>query len=324
MVTIPQNHKDIASIIAQKAPTAQPADFMRYGYTAKGVPIYLHKATGKRYVANDALPGRKTPPEEVGTAVSLYYGGSSLREIRRTFEHTYDSAPSTATLYEWVVDYTRLAQSELGKLRPQTGETWVADESVIKVGGKKYWNWNVMDSRTRFLLASHLSPTRETRDAEMVMREALKVAGKPPRWVVTDRLASYIDGIERAFGADSAHIQSGGIRARINNNLSERLQGTIRQREKVMRGLKSRETAQLFMDGWRLHYNYFKPHEALKGKTPSHAARIETPLSDWEDVARLDVRPFSYARTRRELEAEPVLRERRLRGRTFRVRRGGV
>ena len=98
------------------------------------------------------------------------------------------------------------------------------------------------------------------------------------------------------------------------------LQGTIRQREKVMRGLKSQETAQLFLDGWALHYNFFKPHEALKGKPPALAANIKTPLTDWEDIARLDVRPFS--RKRAEFERDKTLQDRPLRSRQFRVPRG--
>lgn len=293
---------------------------VKYG-TRKGVQLYWCKTCKKKFTANNAMPGRRLPPEQVGAAVSMFYGGLSLREIRRSFEHIFDFLPSTATIYEWVTDYSVLAQDRLSGLKPQVGDTWVADESVIKVGGKKYWNWNVMDADTRFLLAVRLSPTRGTRDAEVVMREALQIAGKPPKRIVTDKLSSYIDGIERVFGADSSHIR-GGIRAEVDNNLSERLQGTIRQREKVMRGLKSQETAQLFMDGWALYYNFFKPHEALKGKPPALAAKIQTPLTDWEDIARLDVRPFSHRRA--AFEKDKILRDRPLRSRQFRVPRGAL
>lgn len=52
----------------------------------------------------------------------------------------------------------------------------------------------------------------------------------------------------------------------------ERLHGTIRQREKVMRGLKVEDT--LIADGHRLYYNFIKPHESLDGKTPSEEAGI--------------------------------------------------
>lgn len=274
---------------------------IKNGHDRKGRQVYWCKPCRKRFIVTANMPGRRMPPEQVGAAISMFYDGLSIGEVSRNLAPVFNtSPPSKATVYEWVTDYTRLAQRELGAFRPKTGDTWVADEIVIKVGGRKFWNWNVMDADTRFLLAQRFSPTRGTHDAEIVMRQAAQRAGHPPESIVTDRLASYLDGIERAFGSDSRHIQSGGIRAVVNNNLSERLQGTIRQREKVMRGLKSQETAQLVMDGWAWHYNFFRPHGALKGKTPAQAAGIVTPLKDWEMVAGLDVRPFSQGRVRVE------------------------
>lgn len=81
------------------------------------------------------------------------------------------------------------------------------------------------------------------------------------------------------------HVVSKGIRAEINNNLSERLQGTIRDRDKTLRGLKSRETGQAYVDGLVTRYNYFRPHESLKGKRPAEAAGAGLPFTSWEDVA---------------------------------------
>ena len=69
------------------------------------------------------------------------------------------------------------------------------------------------------------------------------------------------------FGADAKHVQSEGIRAELNNNLSERMQGTFRQREKTLRGLDSRESGQLYLYGWVLTYNLFREHESLNYNT---------------------------------------------------------
>ena len=61
---------------------------------------------------------------------------------------------------------------------------------------------------------------------------------------------------------------SQGVNAEINNNLSERLQGTLRDRDKTLRGLKSRAAGQAYVDGLVTHYSYFRPHEGLDGKRP--------------------------------------------------------
>ena len=53
----------------------------------------------------------------------------------------------------------------------------------------------------------------------------------------------------------------------------ERLNGEIRNREKVFRGLKRIDTAVL--DGMRVYYNYTKKHGALKGMMPAEASLIK-------------------------------------------------
>ena len=273
---------------------------VKYG-SYRGVQRFWCKVCRRKFADNKAAVGRRIPPEVVGAAIAKFYSGESLNKTRRNLAPIFDiSPPSKATIYEWVVDYTRLARDMVSAHRFRTGDTWVADEMVLKIGGRNYWNWNVMDAKSRYLLASHLSPRRTTADAIQVFSKAAKLATKPPSVIVTDRLAAYIDGIERVFGADSRHVQSQGIRAAVNNNLSERLQGTIRQRTKTMRGMQRRDTAQLMMDGWNVYYNYFRPHESLGDRTPADALKIRWPFKNWEDVARMDVMPFSRMRGLRE------------------------
>lgn len=53
----------------------------------------------------------------------------------------------------------------------------------------------------------------------------------------------------------------------------ERLNGEIRDREKVMRGLKIKETP--IITGYQIYHNYLRPHMALDGKTPSEVCGIQ-------------------------------------------------
>ena len=57
------------------------------------------------------------------------------------------------------------------------------------------------------------------------------------------------------------------------SNKMERLNGEIRDREKVMRGLKKDDTP--ILKGYQIFHNYIREHEGLKGKTPSEACGIE-------------------------------------------------
>ena len=69
------------------------------------------------------------------------------------------------------------------------------------------------------------------------------------------------------------HIHLAGKRDRDNNNKQERLNGEIRDREKVFRGLKKMDTAVL--DGMRVYYNFTKKHSGIGGMTPAEASLIE-------------------------------------------------
>jgi len=62
------------------------------------------------------------------------------------------------------------------------------------------------------------------------------------------------------------HLWNVGLQHHPNNNHVERLHGSIRQRERVMRGVKIETTP--IVEGRRLYYNFIKPHESLNGRTP--------------------------------------------------------
>jgi len=38
------------------------------------------------------------------------------------------------------------------------------------------------------------------------------------------------------------------------------------------------------MDGWLVHYNYFRPHMSLRDRTPASVAGIRFPFRNWKDV----------------------------------------
>jgi transposase InsO family protein len=65
---------------------------------------------------------------------------------------------------------------------------------------------------------------------------------------------------------------------RVDNNKMERMNGDVRQREKVMRTLERPDTA--ILAGMQIFHNYVRPHEALDRRTPSEAAGIKVEGED--------------------------------------------
>ena len=221
---------------------------------------------------------------KVADVLNMYYEGLSEAEIRRNLIQQDNSYISTGSIYNWVNRFTDLAINEAKKHKPDVGSVWVADETVIDIDGKNVWFWDIIDTKTRFLIASHMSYTRTTKDAEALMKQAYEHTGKIPRIIYTDKLRAYLDGIELTFGADTQHKQGSPFEIENKANIIERLHGTIKSRTKVMRGLHTLESARFFMDGWLLHYNFFRPHMSLNDRTPASVAGIRFPFRNWKDV----------------------------------------
>ena len=122
------------------------------------------------------------------------------------------------TVFRWVQQLTRKADNVVKDTKVDTGPEWVADEVAVKVGGKQDWVFNVMDARTRFVLAAYLSPERTTRAAATAIAMARERSNNPPETIKTDGLRSYREGVKIAFPTRPVkHVVSKGIRATSRN-----------------------------------------------------------------------------------------------------------
>ena len=91
-------------------------------------------------------------------------------------------------------------------------------------------------------------------------------------------LPAYHDAYKKEFWTlkketRTEHIRHIKIRGDMNNNKNERFNGEIRDREKVMRGLKKDDTP--ILKGYQIFHNYIREHQGLKGKTPAEACGIK-------------------------------------------------
>ncbi len=274
-------------------PDCQGDKIKKHGFQ-KGEQRYFCKTCKKAFRAGDKAEGRRMDAEMMGSAIRDFYTGKSYKQIAEGLKDEYDlsNEPSKATLYEWVRDYTQKAAKELEGRKAKTGDQWVADEMAVKIDGyeKPLWLWNVMDSETKYILATHLTPSRDANAARAVLRKAIAAADNPPKTITTDKLRSYVKPIKELL-PETEHVQSEGLRAEINNNMSERLQGTFRDRIKTLRSLGSRKTGQHYLDGWVITYNHFKGHRSLRNKTPAERAKIDAPFKEWADVVKAEAAP---------------------------------
>jgi putative transposase len=269
-----------------KCPHCNSEAVVKFG-RYKDIPRYWCKVCNRKFRWGDKQFKMKQDTEQIATALQSYYdGGSSVRAIRRHILAETGSAPSTATIYEWIQKYSQYLTESVKDYHPAgIGNEWVADETVLKIGGSLLWLWDIIDSHSRMLLSSRLSRSRTTKDAQILIDRAVKFAGKQPKAVLTDQLASYLDV---TYGKDAEHIQGSPFSTTAGESTSkiERWHGTLKQRTKVMRGLKNFETALDFTEAYLAYYNFLRPHESLGGKTPAEFAGIKYTYRNWDDVIR--------------------------------------
>lgn len=250
-------------------------------------PRYLCRGCGKSFVYEDEYNGfnglRHDDPRVITACLDMYYRGASLRAVAEHVKQIYDVNVSYSTVYRWIRRYTEIIKGYIDNLTPQTGDTWNADEMFIQNGDKLYYLWNVMDSETRYLLSNLVSKKRSTVEAKEVFQRARNHARAKPREVVTDGLWSYKKAFNKVFydhHQSVRHVHGVGFRGVTNNNRMERFHGSVRDREKVIRGMNGDEKAiQAWMDGYRIYHNYIKKHKAL-GMTPAEKAGIKLELGN--------------------------------------------
>jgi transposase-like protein len=189
------------------------------------------------------------------------------------------------------VKYTDIIEAYVETLEPDVGTIWHGDEMMVKVKGEWKWLWNMMDEATRFQLVSMITDTRETQDARRTFRKSKEVTSKKPRLIVTDGLQGYRSAFNSEFydhHRSIKHIANVALQSGLNNSI-ERMHGSIREREKVMRGIKSMETP--FIKGNRIYLNFVRPHQALGGKTPAEAAGISISGENrWIELLRCSIK----------------------------------
>jgi putative transposase len=257
----------------------------------------------------------KTPSALIASAMGMYYGGMALDAIQQQFRQDHNLDMSESNFWNWVKDFTRAAVKQCKGFHPEVGDIWVGDETYMKLGKKTVYFWDIIDIKTNYLLASHVSFNRGAGDARTLMRLTRIRAGKYPKVVRTDKLKSYISGVGDEYGCRTEHVQGGPFKFKESGESTaeiERFHRTLEQRTKVFQKFKDIASIKLLTDGWLINYNFFKQNEGCGNVPPAQAVSKIVPIKDWNDVVipegapDLDYRVSTYQR-KSVKKGKPVL-----------------
>jgi len=252
---------------------------------------YRCKECGKTFIDNNNFAHMRTQKHIIAVAMDLYYDGMSVRKIQKQIEYIFKVKVSQVAIYKWIIKFSTLVKEYVDTLKADLGTEWHVDETVIKVKGQQKWFWEIIDKKTRFMVAEHLSNSRKTVDSIELFEQARERTIKKPKIIFSDGCFAYRKGFNKVFYSNKQNctlVQNVGINGRINQNIVERLHGTLKDMLRSRRGMVQNEKTKSMLDGWFVYYNFLRPHSSLGGKTPAEVAGIELDLPNrWESLIDL-------------------------------------
>jgi putative transposase len=156
------------------------------------------------------------------------------------------------------------------------------DEVVVKIAGKKHWLWRAVDQHG-LVLDILVQSRRDKGAAKRLLRKLLTKQIRPPRVMITDKLASY--GAAKGEVMPSVeHRKHKGL-----NNRAENSHQPTRRRERQMKRFKSAGQAQRFLSAHDGINNLFPLSRHRLPAAQYRAARTQA-FQTWAEVTGVAAR----------------------------------
>ena len=119
----------------------------------------------------------RTPSEHIGHGLYLYFLGLSLRNVVRALSFLHIVKRSHVAVWQWIQKY-KPRRNMMSRKRDDS--EYVVDETLVKTGSELVWIWVAIDSKSRLILALHISKERNMLIAEKFLSGLVGIHGKRP------------------------------------------------------------------------------------------------------------------------------------------------
>ena len=220
--------------------------------------------------------GYRFPAEVISHAVWLYFRFPlSLRMVEEMLAMR-GIIVSHETVRQWARKFGQDFANRIRRRLPMAGDKWHLDEVAVKIASKKYWLWRAVD-QDGTVLDILVQSRRDKRAAKRLLRKLLKKQMRPPRVLITDKLASY--GAAKGEVMPSVeHRKHKGL-----NNRAENSHQPTRRRERQMKRFKSAGQAQRFLSAHDQINNLFPLRRDHVPADQYRAARAQA-FQSWAEV----------------------------------------
>jgi transposase-like protein len=303
---------------------------IRHNKKAGEIQTYSCLECNYRFVVNPAFENCRASAAVVSNSIDLYMKGVSLRKISDHIKQSTGIDINYSSICRWIRKFNKVVQPYVDSFVPsQVGGVYHVDEMLVHVRKEKNdmnmnlankenhthrkfdnhysWLWNLCDSTTRLWICGRISQDRTARTAAAVFKE-MKQRAPLPKAIIHDGLNSYEEAFQREiynrYSPQIMNVRSIGSNENGLQPKIERLNGTVRDREVVMRGMDNAKAAQELIDAMRLHYNFIRQNQAIGGQTPAEAAGINLNLGQ-NKVESLMRQAAVFSKT---IQQEPIIK----------------
>jgi len=183
---------------------------------------------------------------------------------------------SYETVRQWALKFGQSFANQIRRRLPAAGDKWHCDEVVVTISGVKHWLWRAVDQNGT-VLDILVQSRRDTQAAKRLLRKLMKKQIRPPRVMITDKLASY-GAARREVMPSVEHRKHKGL-----NNRAENSHQPTRRRERQMKRFKSAGQAQRFMSAHDGINNLFLLRRHHVPAVQYRAARLQA-FQVWAEV----------------------------------------
>lgn len=238
---------------------------------------YKCRECGKRFSGNFGFERMRYDQSTITMAMQMSFSGMSLRDIADCLEQ-HGVSITNRGIYGWLAKYSAMTAKYLRSITPRVSEKWRTDEINLWISGNRQWLYAMMDDSTRYLIATQVSARKFTESVTPMFMQATTVANMIPETLISDGARNFHDAWKQLWRQRNflhkmtSHIRHVHLQGDMNNNKMERLNGTIRDWEQILRGIKKVDSP--LFEGFMVFYNCSKKHGGLGGKTPAEEALI--------------------------------------------------
>lgn len=206
----------------------------------------------------------------------FYLGKDSFRNIALILRVVNNTKVSHTTVGNWCKKFAPLFNNlalELMHMLDFNSDEWHADETLVKISGKKYYIWFIIDSQIRFILGFHLSTYRNSQQAFTLLNPVKDLVGTVNS-IVSDLYSAYKVPIKATLGNNVRHIRVESFKDDISNNLIKSFHRQFKAWYKTKQGFNSFDSANNLISMFVFFYNFVRPDSALNGLTPAQVSGL--------------------------------------------------